>query len=86
MEVLMMVSQVITFDGGLSTKRRPHLIERNEGIICENVDLEVGGLCPLPNWQTIDTTLGKYIYVTADATTTDVAGIISNNGDGDDRS
>ena len=57
-----MIQQIITFDGGLSTKRDAHLIERNEGIVCENVDLEKGSLTPLPSFIYLDNVAGKYIY------------------------
>ena len=73
-----MIQQIITFDGGLSTKKRPHLIQRNEGIICENVDIESGGLCPLPNFIYIDNIDGKHIYPQG-------GGIVYNTDSTDDR-
>ena len=57
-----MIQQIVTFDGGLSTKTLPHLIARNEGIVCRNVDLETGGLTPLNSFIYIDNVVGKYIY------------------------
>ena len=73
-----MIQQIITFDGGLSTKRRPHLIQRNEGIVCENVDLEAGGLCPLADWEYEGNYTGKYLYRWNDS-------MISNLADTDER-
>ena len=73
-----MIQQIITFDGGLSTKRDAHLIERNEGIVCENVDLEKGSLTPLPSFVYLDNVVGKYIYPHNEL-------LISNSTDADDR-
>ena len=57
-----MIQQVITFDGGLSTKVNPHLIQRNEGIVCENVELETGSLTPLHSFEYVANVAGKHIY------------------------
>ncbi len=73
-----MIQQIVTFDGGLSTKKLPHLIARNEGIICENVDLETGGLTPLSSFVYLDNVVGKHIYPYDQL-------IISNATDEDDR-
>ena len=73
-----MVSELITFDGGLSTKTSPHLIAKNEGIICENVNLETGTLAPLPSMQYIDNVDGKHIYIYEDS-------IVSSEEPDDDR-
>ena len=56
----MAIQQLLTFEGGLSTKIAPHLIGRNEGIVCENVDLEKGTLSPLKKPSIEGTTTGKY--------------------------
>lgn len=58
----MAISELITFDGGLSTKTSPHLIARNEGIICQNVDLESGVLKPFSSMQYVATVNGRHIY------------------------
>lgn len=73
-----MIQQVITFDGGLSTKRAPHLIKRNEAVICENVCLERGSLCPLPKLSFIENVSGRHIRVQDD-------NIIANATLADDR-
>lgn len=56
-----MLQEIITFDGGLSTKKSPHLISRNEAIICSNVDLEKGSLYPLNETSLETATKGKYL-------------------------
>ena len=56
----MAIQQILTFEGGLSMKVSPHLIGRNEGIICQNVDLEKGSLYPLQDFSLETTTTGKY--------------------------
>ena len=56
-----MQQELITFDGGLSTKKSPHLIARNESIICTNVDLEKGSLYPLYETSLETATKGKYL-------------------------
>lgn len=73
-----MIREILTFDGGLSTKKDAHLIERNEGIVCENVDLEKGSLTPLPSLVYLDNVVGKYIYPYNEL-------LISNASDADDR-
>ena len=73
-----MLSELITFDGGLSTKIDSRLIKRNEGIICQNVKLETGTLKPLENMLFIQTVNGKHIYPYNDL-------IISNQSEYDDR-
>lgn len=57
-----MIQKLITFEGGLSTKIDPHLIGRNEGVICENVNLESGTLKPLNSFFQEDTVDGKYVH------------------------
>ena len=57
-----MIQEIITFDGGLSTKTSSHLIGLTEGIICENVDLESGVLKPLSSLVHIANVTGKHIY------------------------
>ena len=57
-----MIKELITFDGGLSTKRSEHLISNNEGIICQNVDLEKGTLSPLPSLKYLTNIPSKHIY------------------------
>lgn len=74
----MAISELITFDGGMSTKTSPHLIGRNEGIICENVDLEKGTLYPLKPFQFTKTVNGRHIYNYEDT-------IIANQEYADDR-
>ncbi len=59
----MAISELITFDGGLSTKIDPHLIARNEAVICQNVNLENGVLTPLQEMQFIENVKGEHIYV-----------------------
>lgn len=58
-----MISELLTFNGGLSTKTSSHLIGKNEAIVCENVDLEVGSLKPFSSLQYIDTVNGEHITV-----------------------
>ena len=74
----MAIQQIITFDGGLSTKKSPHLIARNEGIGCENVNLEKGSLYPLSTPTYVDNVEGKHIYIQNDV-------IINNTVATDDR-
>ncbi len=57
-----MISELITFNGGLSTKTAPHLIGRSEGIVCQNVNLERGTLYPLSSFQFQETVNGRHIY------------------------
>ena len=57
-----MIQKLVTFEGGLSTKIEPHLIGRNEGVICENVNLESGSLRPLSNFYLETTATGKYVH------------------------
>ena len=59
----MAISELITFDGGLSTKIDPHLISRNEAVICQNVNLENGVLTPLQEMQFIENVKGEHLYV-----------------------
>ena len=42
-----MIKQIITFNGGLSTKIAPNLIPPNEATECNNVDIEEGTLKPV---------------------------------------
>jgi hypothetical protein len=58
----MSIQQLLTFEGGLSTKISPHLIGRNEGIKCENVNLETGTLLPLTQCYEETTKTGKYCH------------------------
>lgn len=58
----MAISELVTFDGGLSTKKSQHLIGRNEGIICQNVNLEKGTLYPLSALQFVKTVNGRHVY------------------------
>jgi len=74
----MAVSELITFDGGLSTKIDPHLIGRNEGIVCQNVNLENGVLTPLQQMQFIENVKGEHLYVFNSS-------IITNDNAADDR-
>ena len=73
-----MVEQIITFEGGLSTKMAPHLIARNEGIICENVDIEKGSLYPLAELIFIENVAGQHIKIQDDI-------IIASQAGTDDR-
>ena len=77
-----MIQQIVRFDGGLSTKISPHLIQSNEGIVCENVNLEKGTLYPLSSLTQLstpnDNVAGKHIYVQEDI-------VISNQAEADDR-
>ena len=74
----MAISELITFDGGLSTKIDPHLIGRNEGVICQNVNLENGVLTPLQEMQFIENVDGKHMHVFDSS-------IITNDDPADDR-
>lgn len=56
-----MISELVTFDGGLSTKTSPHLIQRNQGIICQNVNLESGVLKPYNSFSYVTNVNGKHI-------------------------
>ena len=73
-----MIQQLLTFEGGLSTKTAPHLIGRTEGIVCENVDLESGALTPLSSLQFIQNVSGKHIYSYNDV-------LVYNTSEDDDR-
>lgn len=59
----MAISELVTFDGGLSTKKSSNLIARNEGIVCQNVDLEIGSLKPISSLKYITTTTGYHLRV-----------------------
>lgn len=59
----MAISELITFDGGLSTKVDSHLIGRNEGIVCQNVNLEKGVLTPLQQMEFVENVKGEHLYV-----------------------
>ena len=73
-----MVSELITFNGGLSTKTSPHLIGRNEAITCENVNLEKGSLYPIPEFEYIQDVDGVHLFSQGD-------NFISNISSIDDR-
>ena len=73
-----MISELVLFNGGLSTKTSPHLIERNQAVVCENVDLETGILKPFSSLQYKETVAGKYIHQYGET-------LISNSTDADDR-
>lgn len=73
-----MISELIQFDGGLSTKIAPHIIGRNQGLICSNVDLEIGTLKPKGALQFVDNVNGKHVYSFSDT-------IISSQDPLDDR-
>lgn len=73
-----MIKEIIRFDGGLSTKTSSHLIGTNEGIICENVNLETGVLTPLSSLSYIQDVDGRHIYTIDD-------NIVSNQDATDDR-
>jgi len=73
-----MINEIVKFDGGLSTKTSPHLISNNEGIICENVNLERGTLYPLSSLSYIQDVDGKHIYTIDD-------NIVSNQSEADER-
>ena len=62
-----MLSEIILFDGGLSTKKSEHLIQKNEGIICQNVDLEKGNLTPLSQLSKVASVDSYHIYPYNDA-------------------
>ena len=55
-----MIRELVQFNGGLSTKKSPHLISTNEGVICQNVDLESGTLKPLDSLTYVDNIPSKY--------------------------
>ena len=73
-----MISEIVTFDGGLSTKTSPHLIQRNQGIICQNVNLESGVLKPYNSFSFISNKIGKHIYLYNE-------NLISSQAETDDR-
>ena len=73
-----MISELLTFNGGLSTKTAPHLIGKNEGIVCENVDLEYGSLRPFSSLQYISTINGEHIAFSGDT-------MVSSQNIADDR-
>ena len=68
-----MISELVTFDGGLSTKSASHLIGRNEGVVCQNVNLERGTLYPIDSLQLIGTTTGRHIVDFNDTLISNVA-------------
>lgn len=55
-----MIQQLLTFNKGLSTKLDPHLIGRDEALICENIDINDGSIHPLKDFVFDQTTTGKY--------------------------
>ena len=55
-----MIQQLLTFNKGLSTKLDPHLIGRDEAVICDNIDINDGSLHPLKDFILDGTTTGKY--------------------------
>lgn len=74
----MAVSELISFNGGLSTKTSPHLITRNEGVVCENVDLEYGTLMPFDSLTYNSNVNGEHLYIYDDK-------IIANQNSNDNR-
>lgn len=58
----MAISELITFDGGLSTKTSSHLISRNEGLVCQNVNLEKGTLYPISRLEYLTTITGRHLH------------------------
>lgn len=55
-----MKKRLLTFNGGLSTKLAPHLIEANQATECLNVDLTKGSLYPMKTHTHEVTTTGIY--------------------------
>lgn len=74
----MAISELVTFDGGLSTKTSSHLIARNQGVICQNVNLESGVLKPYSSFSFVENVNGKHIISYGDT-------IISSQDETDDR-
>lgn len=50
------------FDGGLSTRRAPQLLQQNEGVEYTNIDNEVGVLAPVKSKTVTTTTVSKFPY------------------------
>lgn len=57
-----MIKQLITFDGGLSTKTAPNLIATNEAVECKNVDLEEGTLKAIKDKLYVQDVTGVHGY------------------------
>ena len=47
----MAIQQLLTFEGGLSTKIDEHLIGRNEAIVYSNIDANDGSIDPLKGFS-----------------------------------
>lgn len=54
--------QINLFNGGLSTRLLPHLIQANEAVKCENVDTSRGSLVPLKGLQDLNREVASNIY------------------------
>lgn len=54
--------QINLFNGGLSTRLLPHLIQANEAVKCENVDTSKGSLVPLKGFQDLNREVASNIY------------------------
>lgn len=54
--------QINLFNGGLSTRLLPHLIQANEAVECTNVDTSKGALVPLKNFKDLNRKVANNIY------------------------
>lgn len=54
--------QLVQFNGGLSTRLSPHLIEANEAVIYTNIDNKQGALTPIKGNTNLTTAIGKSLY------------------------
>ena len=73
-----MIKQLVTFNGGLSTKIAPNLIAPNEAVECNNVDIEEGTLKPVKDSLYFQDTTGKHGHFID-------GGYIFNSTEADDR-
>jgi len=56
----MAIQQLLTFEGGLSTKIDEHLIGRNEAIVYSNIDANDGSIDPLKGFSLLGSSDGMY--------------------------
>lgn len=54
--------QLNLFNGGLSVRLAPHLIQQTESVICENIEFQYGDLQPKKDNTSLNITVSKSIY------------------------
>ena len=75
-----MKKQLLTFDGGINTVLAPHLLPKNVGVVCDNVDIDKGSLSPYNEYTYEQDLTGEYVFFATDGT------IIANTDATDKRS